>query len=86
MKLWLFNCEKIARMVSDSMDQDLPYGKRMGIRLHLMMCRYCTRFAQQLKQLRTAIQAGADDELPPQSLDDKVKQRMRRNIDENRQD
>jgi hypothetical protein len=39
-------------MVSESMDRELPWQKRMGIRLHLMMCRLCTRHKKQLEMIR----------------------------------
>jgi len=52
MKHWMFRCRDVSRMVSESMDRELPWQKRMGIRLHLMMCRLCTRHKKQLEMIR----------------------------------
>ncbi len=52
MKHWMFRCRDVSRMVSESMDRRLPWQKRMGIRLHLMMCNLCTRHKKQLEMIR----------------------------------
>lgn len=57
MKHWLFNCKDISHLVSRSMDEQLPLYRRMGITFHLMMCRYCARYARQLKIIRQKIQS-----------------------------
>jgi hypothetical protein len=46
------NCRETSRLVSESMDRQLPLMTRMLLRLHLRMCKYCHRFEQQLLQLR----------------------------------
>jgi thioredoxin-related protein len=35
-----------------SLDRKLPWWERLLIGMHLMMCRYCSRFKKQLLQLR----------------------------------
>lgn len=64
MKHWLFNCSDISDLVSRSMDEDLPLPRRAGIKFHLMMCRYCARYARQLGIIRQKIQSlsGVDTE------------------------
>ena len=41
-------------MVSDSMDRTLPFYQRVMIRMHLLMCKYCARFKEQLETIRAA--------------------------------
>ena len=38
--------------MSEGMDRDLPWGMRMGLKLHLMMCKVCTATEKQLLLLR----------------------------------
>lgn len=52
MTYWMFDCREISRLVSISMDHGLALHKRAGLRLHLMMCRYCARNRRQLFFLR----------------------------------
>ena len=82
MKMWMFNCRSIARLVSESMDHTLPVNQRMGVRFHLMMCRHCGRYEQHLHRLRRLArsQAPADDPPPAAGLDEKAKNRLRRRI------
>lgn len=49
---WMFSCKDVSQKVSESMDRKLPFHHRMFIRIHLMMCRYCSRFRRQMLLLR----------------------------------
>jgi hypothetical protein len=70
-------------MVSESMDTRLPVSRRMAMWLHLMMCRYCSRFRRQLLFLREMgcleAEAAADarndrDAVLPPDVRDRLKQ------------
>jgi hypothetical protein len=50
----MFNCKEVSRRVSESMDNELPFLHRAMIHFHLMICRYCRRFKNQLLVLRDA--------------------------------
>ena len=52
MNHWMFNCKEVSLKVSESLDRKLPLHKRMMIRIHMMMCRYCARFHQQMILIR----------------------------------
>ena len=51
MNHWMFNCKKVTYMVSESLDRELPLVQRMGIRMHLLMCKFCSRFRKQMLAL-----------------------------------
>ena len=48
----MLSCKEISKLVSDSMDRQLPLGLRMELRLHLMMCRLCRTYCKQTVLLR----------------------------------
>jgi len=80
---WIFDCSEISRLVSDSMDRTLPFRQRIGIRIHLLMCRHCTRYRKQLLFLRKAIRfpsTTAADEKPSANLSDESCNRIKRAI------
>lgn len=52
MSHWMFNCRKVTQMVSEAMDRKLPLYQRAMIRTHLLMCKYCARFRDQLQVIR----------------------------------
>lgn len=51
----MMNCQHASHLLSQSQDRRLPWPQRVGLRLHLMMCRACSRFAGQLALLRQAV-------------------------------
>lgn len=84
MKMWMFNCKDISRLVSESMDRRLSWRQRLGIRFHLLMCRYCTRYQKQLLLLRRLLrqQAQPDQDTSLPTLDEAGKDRLRKIIDQ----
>ena len=59
MNHWMFRCQDVSQKMSQSMDEPLPLLQHLGIRLHLMMCRYCARCHSQLMTLRKLCRAEA---------------------------
>ena len=66
MNHWMFSCKEVSKKVSDSMDKSLPLYQRMFIRMHIMMCKYCSRFKKQLLMLRKLSRIS---ELPAEGID-----------------
>ena len=87
MKMWMFNCRQIARLVSESMDRKLSPGRRLGVRFHLLMCRHCARYKKQLHLMRRLIRghASAGAKYSSTAMDDQAKERLRRLINKKRQ-
>lgn len=52
MKHWMFSCKDVSQKFSESLDRKLPFHHRMFIRIHMLMCKYCSRFRRQLLLLR----------------------------------
>jgi len=50
----MYSCEQAARLSSKAMEQPLAPTERILLRMHLMMCKGCTSFAQQIEFLRRA--------------------------------
>ncbi len=53
-------CEQSTRLVSESLDRDLPRGERLAITLHAFSCRSCRRYRKQLAFLGQAVRRMAD--------------------------
>jgi len=64
----MLTCKDVTRLISDSMDRSLPLGKRIGVRLHLMICRFCARYERQLLLIRDTVRRIADPPDPPGAL------------------
>jgi len=49
-------CQQASRLLSQQLDDPLPFGKRMRLRLHLLYCDACSRVSRQFETLRLAMQ------------------------------
>ncbi|MFO7542173.1 MAG: zf-HC2 domain-containing protein [Thiobacillus sp.] len=45
-------CRETTELASRAMDERLSFADRVALRVHLAMCRNCTRFAKQLQDMR----------------------------------
>jgi hypothetical protein len=71
----MYNCKEVTRIVSESLDRKLPLHQRMDIRVHLFMCKFCSRYRKQLLILREAMRlqtrydedSGSPITLPPEA-------------------
>ncbi len=50
----MLNCKEATQLVSESLDRKLSFHQRIGIRIHLLMCKFCLRYDKQLMFLRKA--------------------------------
>jgi hypothetical protein len=50
----MLSCKEVSHLVSESLDGKLPFWQGIQVRLHLLMCRFCTRFRKQTLFLRNA--------------------------------
>jgi hypothetical protein len=53
----MIRCKEVATLLSTDRVASQSVSRRIAVRLHLMMCRHCRRFARQLALLK---QAGAN--------------------------
>ena len=73
------NCREASRLQSDALDQPLSLSKRFGLRLHLLICKWCWRYGKQIHFLREAVRERPDDlsEAAPRSLSPEARERLK---------
>jgi hypothetical protein len=49
------SCKQVARLQSAGLDTRLPMPTRLGLKLHLLVCRWCRRYGRQVRFLRNAV-------------------------------
>ena len=57
----MMSCKEVSRLLSESMERKLSFWQRMGLWLHLSMCKLCHGFAKNLRRLREAAMHYAQD-------------------------
>ncbi|MDI1361863.1 zf-HC2 domain-containing protein [Methylotenera sp.] len=55
MKLML-TCKQASQIISQSLDNPLSWSDRIKLKFHLFICNACTRFNQQLRLIKSAVQ------------------------------
>lgn len=73
----MLNCKDMTTEAQSYIDDELGLWKRIQVRLHLFICKYCTRYVQQLKLTIATLQQSdllEDDSLNPteSEIDDLV--------------
>ena len=66
----MLTCKEISRLVSESLDRELPLRQRMAVRFHLMMCSMCRAYQKQTLLLRSAVRSygcQAGNKLPEEA-------------------
>jgi Putative zinc-finger len=53
----MLSCKQASEYISQSLDRKLTIRERFALKLHLLICKYCKQFSQQLQALRVAINA-----------------------------
>lgn len=79
----MLSCKQASQLISQSLEQPLAMRERFALKLHLLICKYCRRFRQQLQAIGVALKLTAraiesDDtiKMPPEA-----KQRLIQSIE-----
>lgn len=55
------DCRAASRLQSEALDSALPATKRAGLWFHLLLCKWCRRYGQQIRFLRTSAHDHAEE-------------------------
>ena len=51
----MLTCKQASQFISASLDRPLSLRERLALKLHLLICKYCKRFSQQVSAMRVAL-------------------------------
>ncbi len=76
------SCEEATRLQSAALDRRLGLFDRIGLRCHLVLCKWCRRYGSQIKFLRSAAHDHAPDKQPSpaQGLSLEARERIKRRL------
>jgi len=72
----MISCKNVATLLMSDQLQSQSWWKRMEVRLHLAMCRFCSRLARQIEQLRSATRRTTEQEEADAGLEDRLIRRL----------
>src|SRR5216684_5216658 len=75
-------CRQVARLQSEALDHPLSFRRRLGLGVHLLLCKWCRRYGKQIRFLRTAAHQHAEHEShsPPQPLSTETRERIKQRL------
>ena len=78
------NCRESSRLQSEQFDRPLSFPQRVGLRIHLLLCRWCARYGRQLNFLRRAARVPREEAVSGRqaTLSPVARERIRRAIHE----
>ena len=76
------NCREASRLQSEALDHPLSLPKRFGLRLHLLVCKWCRRYGKQIRFLRQALRQHTDEtnEATSHTLSPEARERLKRSL------
>lgn len=85
----MLNCKDTSKLVSESLDRQLSWRQRVGLWMHLSMCRLCSAFRKDLVHLHEetrqhAAQVDQDVAEADVKLPIEARKRIKRTIDSQR--
>ena len=78
----MLSCKDVSRLVSESLDRDLTWYRRIMLRLHIFICGACARYEKQLHFIRANVSRKVSQENklsdePPEKLSNDARTRMK---------
>src|SRR5947207_4888101 len=80
-------CKTATRLQSEALDRKLPSRQRFGLRVHLLLCKWCRRYGKQITFLRNAAHEHPDEmaEPVPQKRSAEARDRIKQKLHTNRE-
>lgn len=63
----MMTCQQMTALVTDYVEKRMPLLRRLGFRLHLLMCTNCRTYVKQMSSVAKEL-----GRLPPQTVPDEV--------------
>ena len=76
------SCKEAARLQSVALDRTLTPVERFGLRVHLLLCKWCRAYGKQIRFLHSAAKESAPDDDPsrPPALSSEARERIKRSL------
>jgi len=82
-------CEEVSQLTSLAMDEKLTLRQKIGVKFHLMFCKWCRLFSKQMIQVRSTIKTKSLSfenlvEKPDFKLSTEFKNRLKKSVEDNK--
>ena len=76
------SCKEAVRLQSGALERPLTFWQRAGLRLHLVLCKWCRRYGKQIRFLHEAAGEHSDNlaQAGPQELSAQARERIKQRL------
>jgi hypothetical protein len=77
------SCKTAARLLSEALDHKLTWRQQLGLCIHLVLCKWCSRYGKQIAFVHNVGHSHPDQVTTsvPQQLSSAAKQRIKKQLD-----
>jgi hypothetical protein len=76
----MLSCKEITEKANEYLESELPFGTRLRVRMHLLMCTHCRRYVKQLQTTIRAIGLMKEQETVDENYTQKLVERYKKEI------
>jgi hypothetical protein len=79
------SCKAASRLQSEAFDHTFSFRQRLGLRIHLLLCKWCRRYGKQVAFVSHAAHSHPDEmaKSAPQQLSAEARERIRQKLHAN---
>ena len=76
------SCKKAVRLQSEALDHKLTFRQQLGLQIHLVLCKWCSRYGKQITFIHAAADVRPDEMVQSirHKLSDEARERISRQI------
>lgn len=79
------SCRDVSRLQSVADVRPLSFARRLGLRLHLLVCSWCRRYGRQMSFLRNQVRDIPEAPAPMPVLSEQARERVKRALQTGRE-
>jgi hypothetical protein len=76
------SCKTAARLQSEALDHKLTFRQQLGLRIHLVLCKWCSRYGRQIAFVHNAVHSHPDlvTTAVSKKLSDKAREQIKKRL------
>jgi len=76
------SCKTVARLQSEALEHKLTLSQQWGLRIHLILCKWCNRYGKQIAFIQAVAQSHPDEvSVPvPEQLSEAARKRIQQKL------
>jgi hypothetical protein len=72
----MISCKNVVKLLMSDQLQAQSWWRRLEVRVHLAMCRFCSRLARQIELLRSATRRTSEQDEADPGFEDRLIRRL----------